>query len=121
MSEIIKNVPEFRSYFAAGAFAITYLASRGENHSNLHRDIANIALIAEAATFVSGFGRNEFSKKVGLVGLAVTIGCFAVVCATDKPIVRYLNSDGLMKKENLLNLGKDLLDASKRHLLMQNE
>lgn len=111
----------------AGAitFGTTYAVSRIGNHSEIHRDIANIALGAEALTDGVGLGlilsdRTEGNsatlQRVGEAGLVATIFCHALVAITDEPFVRYLKSGQALTGEGVANLAREWLGEFKRYI-----
>ncbi len=106
-----------RTFIAGGALALTYLTSRDDNHSKVHKDLANLALGAEIATVISGFRQDKLSRTIGMVGIGITTLCFAVVALTDRPFINYLQSGKALTREGITNLGRDLFEDTKRHII----
>ena len=125
--EIPERKQEGLIFLAAGSglLATTFLASRGNNHSRIHKNVlAPIALGAEAATLASGIrlmamednDSGDYLSKAGRIALGTTLACHVAVVLTDIHIVNHLRSGKGLSGPDLFNLGEKFFTDFKRHM-----
>lgn len=124
-SERANNQTLGRVLFTAGAltFGTTYAISRIGNHSEIHRNIANVALGAEAVTALAGLvlttserRTDTLLQRVGEAGLAATIFCHALVAVTDEPFIHYLKSGQALTRQGVTSLAGEWVGELKRYM-----